>query len=419
MYLTQTNYIRHLPKDQYEAILEMCSYANNLYNVGLYQIRQYFFATNKYLRYEENYHLCKDNENYKLLQAGISQQILRTCDHAFRSFFALLSKKKAGGYDRKVRIPHYRTKGGKYLLVLSTNAINIKSGNLIVPMSRTFSKQHPDLDSIRIPVPERISGRHIAEVRIVPVLNGKALKIQYCYEQEEEPQNLNADNVLAIDVGLDNLASCVTTTGTSFIVDGRKLKSINQWYNRQIAHYASIKDHQNIKGFTARMSRITDKRNRQVADYMHKAARHIVDYCIANDIGTLIVGHSVDQKQSVNMGKANNQKFVQISFDQLRTYLKTLCERYGIAYIETEESYTSKASFLDGDAIPVYDTKHPYAGTFSGKRIKRGLYSTKENTLVNADINGACNIAKKGKQNLSFEGLCRGLLASPLRIRIA
>ena len=318
-----------------------------------------------------------------------------------------------------MHIPHYRTKGGKYLLVLSTNAINIRNGNLIVPMSRTFSKQHPDLDSIRIPVPERISGRHIAEVRIVPVLNGKALKIQYCYEQEEEPQNLNADNVLAIDVGLDNLASCVTTTGTSFIVDGRKIKSINQWYNRQIAHYASIKDHQNIKGFTARMSRITDKRNRQVTDYMHKAARHIVDYCIANDIGTLIVGHSVDQKQSVNMGKANNQKFVQIPFNQLRTYLKTLCERYGIAYIETEESYTSKASFLDGDAIPVYDTKHPYAGTFSGKRIKRGLYRTKENTLVNADINGACNIAKKGKQNLSFEGLCRGLLASPLRIRIA
>ena len=115
MYLTQTNYIRHLPKDQYEAILEMCAYANNLYNVGLYQIRQYFFATNKYLRYEENYHLCKDNENYKLLQAGVSQQILRTCDHAFRSFFALLSKKNSGGYEKEVRIPHYRTKGGKYL----------------------------------------------------------------------------------------------------------------------------------------------------------------------------------------------------------------------------------------------------------------------------------------------------------------
>ncbi|MCI6746598.1 MAG: transposase, partial [Anaerolactibacter massiliensis] len=352
-------------------------------------------------------------------QAGISQQILRTCDHVFRSFFALLSKKNSGGYEKEVRIPHYRTKGGKYLLVLSANAISIKNGNLIVPMSRAFSKQHPDLDSIRIPVPDRISGKHIAEVRIVPVLNGKALKIQYCYEQEEEPQNLNADNVLAIDVGLDNLASCVTTTGTSFIVDGRKLKSMNQWYNKQLAHYASIKDHQNVKGFTARMSFITDKRNRRVTDYMHKAARHIVDYCIANDIGTLIVGHNVDQKQAVNMGKANNQKFVQITFNQLRMYLNTLCERYGIAYIETEESYTSKASFFDGDAISVYDTKHPYAGTFSGKRIKRGLYSTKENTLVNADINGACNIAKEGKRNLSTEGLCSGLLASPLRIRIA
>ena len=419
MYLTQTNYIRHLPKNQYEAILEMCIYANNLYNVGLYQIRQHFFATHQYLRYEENYHLCKGNENYKLLQAGISQQILRICDRSFKSFFALLGKKKSGDYSKKVRIPHYRNKGGKYLLVLSTNAINIKNGYLTVPMSRAFAKQHADLDAIRIPVPERIADKHINEVRIVPVLNGRTLKIQYCYEQEAEPQNLNAGNALAIDVGLDNLASCVTTTGTSFIVDGRKLKSINQWYNKQLAHYASIKDHQHINGFTECISRITDKRNRQVTDYMHKVARCIVDFCIANDIGTIIAGHNIDQKQSVNMGKANNQTFVQIPFDQLRTYLKCLCGRYGIAYIETEESYTSKASFLDGDDIPVFDAKNPYTGTFSGKRVRRGLYRTKENTLVNADINGACNIAKKGKQNFSIEGLCRGLLASPLRIRIA
>ena len=419
MYLTQTNYIRHLPKNQYEAILEMCVYANNLYNVGLYQIRQHFFAKHQYLRYAENYHLCKGNENYRLLQAGVSQQILRNCDHSFKSFFALLGKHKSGTYSKKVRIPHYRTKGGKYLLVLSTNAIHIRNGYLIVPMSRTFAQQHADLDAIRIPVPERIADKPIHEVRIVPVLNGRALKIQYCYEQEAEPQNLNINNALAIDVGLDNLASCVTTTGTSFIMDGRKLKSINQWYNRQLAHYASIKDHQHIKGFTKGMSHITDRRNRQVTDYMHKAARYIVNYCIANDIGTLIIGHNIDQKQSVNMGKSNNQKFVQIPFDQLRTYLQCLCERYGIVYIETEESYTSKASFLDDDAIPVFDAKNPYTGTFSGKRVRRGLYRTKENTLVNADINGACNIAKKGKQNLSLEGLRRGLLASPQRIRVS
>lgn len=153
------------------------------------------------------------------------------------------------------------------------------------------------------------------------------------------------------------------------------------------------------------MRRITDKRNRQVTDYMHKVARYIVNYCIANDIGTIIIGHNVDQKQSVNMGKSSNQKFVQIPFDQPRAYLKCLCDRYGIANIETEESYTSKASFLDGNDIPVFDAKNPYTGTFSGKRVKRGLYRTKENTLVNADINGACNIAKKGKQNLSVEGL--------------
>lgn len=420
MYLTQSNYIRHLTKQEYEAILEMCAYANNLYNYGLYQIRQHYFNTNQYLEYKDNYTICKDNENYKLLQAGISQQVLRACDNDFKSFYALLNLKKTGAYTKKVSIPHYRTKGGKYLLILQSNAIHIKNGYLTIPMSKAFAKQHAGLNPIRIKIPVNIlNGKTVKEVRIIPVLNGKALKIQYCYEQVPNSTSLSNSNVLAIDVGVNNLASCVTSQGDAFIIDGRKLKSINQWYNKQIAYYASIKDHQHIKGYTNRMNSITIKRNNQVTDYMHKAARYIINYCTSNDIGTLIIGHNVGQKQTVNMGKKNNQNFTQIPFDKLRADLKYLCEYYGLSYIETEESYTSKASFLDGDSIPVYNAAHPFTGSFSGKRVKRGLYRTMNGTLVNADINGACNIAVKGKQNsLSRVGLCSGLMASPMRISI-
>lgn len=399
----------------------MCVYANNLYNYCLYQIRQHYFKTNEYLEYKDNYAICKDNENYKLLQAGVSQQVLRNCDNNFKSFYALINLKKTGAYTGKVSIPHYRTKGGKYLLILSTNAIHIKNGYLTIPMSRAFAKQHAGLNHIRIKIPVNIlTGKTVKEVRIIPVLDGRALKIQYCYEQlPNNSTSLSKSNVLAIDVGVNNLAACVSTHGDAFIIDGRKLKSINQWYNKQIAYYASIKDHQHIKGYTNRMNSITIKRNNQVTDYMHKAARYIINYCTSNDIGTLIIGHNISQKQNVNMGKTNNQNFTQIPFDKLRSYLKYLCEYYGISYIETEESYTSKASFLDGDSIQVYNAAHPFTGSFSGYRVKRGLYRTMNGTLVNADINGACNIAMKGKQNsISMAGLCRGLLTSPLRIRI-
>ena len=139
MFLTQSNVIRHLSKNEYAMLAEMCRYANNMYNVALYNIRQYYFHEKKFLTYESNYHECKTNENYKLLQAGIAQQILKVADRSFKSFFNLVKKAKAGEYRfQDIKIPHYREKGGMFLLVLSTNAINIKDGFLQVPMSRAF-----------------------------------------------------------------------------------------------------------------------------------------------------------------------------------------------------------------------------------------------------------------------------------------
>ena len=418
MFLTQSNVIRHLSKDEYAMLAEMCRYSNNLYNVALYNIRQYYFSEKKFLTYESNYHECKVNENYGLLQAGVAQQTLKVADRSFKSFFNLIKKAKSGEYRfQDIKIPHYREKGGMFVLVLSTNAINIKDGFLQIPMSRAFSKAHAG-KLIKIAFPERLADKKIKEVRIIPIFKGQYFKIQYVYEQAEQNLNLSQDNALAIDIGLENFATCITTIGTPFIMDGRKLKSINQYWNKRKAQLQSIADKQKNKS-TKLIQCITTKRNNRAKDYVRKTAKYIVNYCIDNNIGTIICGYNSDFKRSINLGKMTNQQFTQISFGSLREQLSSLCEQYGMRYIEQEESYTSKASFLDLDEIPVYNPEQPYTGKFSGKRIHRGLYRYSDGRIANADLNGAANIMNKSKQNYDFVELCKGLLASPLRIRIA
>ena len=203
MYLTQSNVIRGLAKQDYTMLREMCQYSNNLYNVAVYTIRQHYFENRQFLWYEKNYHACKKNENYSLLQAGVSQQILKVADRSFRAFFSLLKQVKSGDYSSKaVRLPHYREKGGLFSLILSTNAINIKNGFLTVPMSRGYAKSRNG-HRIRIPVPDRLKDKTIQEVRICPIYGGRYFKIQYCYLEDPEPVKASPDRVLAIDLGLD------------------------------------------------------------------------------------------------------------------------------------------------------------------------------------------------------------------------
>lgn len=418
-YCVQSNVIRGLTKAQYDLLREMCRYSNNLYNVALYTIRQHYFNTKQFLTYESNYHECKTNENYGLLQAGVSQQIMKVVDRSFKSFFNLLKKCKFGDYRyHDVNIPHYRPKGGMFNLIMSTNAFVVKNGYLYVPMSRNFRALHPDVKEIKIAFPERLSDKTVKEVRILPFNNGRYFKIQYVYEVEQEDVYVNKDNILSIDLGVDNLATCVSTAGTPFIMDGRKLKSINHQWNKELARLRSISMKQKLMT-TKRIQDITTKRNNQVNDIIKKSARYIINYCIKNSIGTLIVGYNADFKRCSNIGKVNNQNFVQIPLGNFRQQLEFLCWKYQIDYIEQEESYTSKSSFLDRDVLPEYKAEQPYEGTFSGKRIKRGLYQSKNGTILNADVNGAANILRKCKQNVDFDKLCNGLLASPARIRVS
>lgn len=417
MYLTQTNLIRGLSKHEYSMLRLMCFFSKNLYNVALYNIRQYYFAEKKYLRYEANYHVTKDNENYKLLQAGVSQQTMKVVDRAFHSFFSLIEKARRGEYRfQDIKLPTYREKGSLFNLILQANAIAVSNGRLKIPMSMEFMRRYGKQD-IRIPVPERVLKHKIREIRIIPILDGRKFKIQYVYEVTPEQLNLNRENSLSIDVGLENLATCISTVGTSFIMDGRRIKSINRLWNKRRAELQSRLPQGHRSSLL--IQRLTLKRNNRVNDCIKKTARYIVNHCISNNIGTIVCGYNSDFKRGINLGTKTNQNFTQIPFGQLREQLENLCERYGMQYVEQEESYTSKASFLDLDEMPVYNADNPYTGTFSGKRIHRGLYRASDGRVVNADLNGAANILRKSSQNFNFEELSRELLASPLRIKLA
>ncbi|USK62245.1 RNA-guided endonuclease InsQ/TnpB family protein [Peribacillus asahii] len=418
MHLTQSNQIRGLSKEQFKQLKELCYYAKNLYNVGLYNIRQHYFTEKSFLKYEANYHVAKTNENYKLLQAGVSQQILKVVDRSFKSFFNLIKKAQKGEYRfQDIKMPSYLKKDGLFTLIFSTNAINIKDGFFRVAISNAYKKLHSKPQDILIPFPSRLEGKKIKEVRIVPRNNGQFFNIQYVYEQPYETVDVDTSKALAIDIGLNNLASCVDTDGASFLVDGKKLKSINRLYNKEKARLQSVAMKQGSK-YTKRIDSLTLKRNNQVNDYIKKSVRIIINHCVENKIGNLIVGYNEDFKRNINIGKKNNQQFTQIPFGNLREQLYNLCERYGIKYREQEESYTSKASFFDNDELPKWSSADDTEHYFSGKRVKRGLYRTSTGYELNADINGALNILRKSNLLDTSILQARGSLARPSRIRV-
>ena len=417
MYLTIKQQVKHLTKEEYNILRELCKIAKNLTNQAIYNIRQHYFQEKQYLRYEANYHEMKRLENYKLLNSNISQQTLKDVDKMFKSFFALIKLAKQGKYNFKyIKLPNYLPKNGYSNLAISQ--IRLRKDNILtIPLSNTFKKKYNN--KIEIKIPQVLEDKKIKEIRIIPKFNARFFEIQYTYEIQEEKINLNINNALAIDLGVNNLCTCVTNTGKSFIIDGRKLKSINQFFNKKNANLQSIKDKQNMKRQTKQQYLISRKRKNRVNDYINKTCRYIINYCLSNDIGTLVIGYNQSFQCKANLGKKNNQIFTHLPFGKIREKLEYLCKRYNINYILQEESYTSKASFFDNDELPIYNADNPQTYKFSGKRIKRGLYQTKKGYLFNADCNGALNILRKSKA-VDLTVLCsRGELDTPKRIRIS
>lgn len=416
MYLTIKQQVKHLSKEDYLTIKELCHTAKNLANEAIYNVLQYYFTEGEFLKYEKNYTLLKNSPNYKALNSNMAQQILKEVDGSFKSFFGLLKLTKQGKYAfRDCKLPHYLPKDGYATLVIGF--VRLNGNKLILPFSNNFKKTHK---AVEITIPPVLLDKKVKEIRIIPKAGARFFEIQYTYESECIQRNLNKNNALALDLGINNLVTAVSNSGKTFIIDGRKLKSINQWFNKENARLQSIKDKQHFgKKTTNRQKAIARDRNNKVNDYMSKVARKVIDYCVANDIGTLVVGYNETFQRSSKIGKQNNQNFVNISYGRLRSKLKYLCELNSIVFEKQEESYTSKASFWDRDDIPVYNADNPKEYQFSGSRIHRGLYETAGGKTVNADVNGALNIMKKSNvvdMNILYG---RGEVDTPVRIRIA
>lgn len=416
MYLTVKQQVKHLSKKDYKAIKSLCHIAKSLANEAIYNVRQYYFNEGEFLNYEKNYSLLKNSVNYKMLNSNMAQQIIKEVDGSFKSFFGLLKLAKKGKYSFKdCKLPHYLPKDGFTTLVIGF--VRLNGNKLILPFSNSFRKNH---DNVEITIPPILKDKRMKEIRIIPKSKARFFEIQYTYEKDIIQRNLNTDNVLALDLGINNLVTAVSTEGKTFIIDGRKLKSINQWFNKENARLQSIKDKQKYGDKpTERQKNIARNRNNKVNDYMNKTARIIINYCINNNIGILVCGYNETFQRNSNIGKENNQNFVNIPYGKLRSKLEYLCELNSIQFVKQEESYTSKASFWDNDEIPVYNCDNPKEYKFSGSRVYRGLYKTKTGKKFNADVNGALNILKKSNVvdiNVLYS---RGYVDTPIRIRVA
>ena len=416
MYLTVKQQVKHLSKNDYNSIKYLCHIAKNLTNEAIYNVRQHYFKEGKYLSYHQNYSLLKSSPNYKTLNSNMAEQILREVDGSFKSFFGLLKLAKKGEYSFKdCKLPNYLPKDGYTTLIIGF--VRLNGNKLVLPYSNSFRKDH---NPVEITIPPILVGRKIKEIRIIPKSKSRFFEIQYIYEAECIQRNLNPNNALALDLGVNNLVTAVSNSGKSFIIDGKRLKSINQWFNKKNARLQSIKDKQHFgKVTTNRQKVIARDRNNKVNDYMNKAARIIINYCIENDIGTLVVGYNETFQRESRLGKNNNQNFVNIPFGRLLKKFEYLCELNGIVFVKQEEAYTSKSSFWDKDEIPKYNADTPTKYNFSGMRIQRGLYKTASGYIFNADVNGALNIMRKSNvvdMNILYT---RGEVDTPIRIRVA
>ena len=370
------------------AALDAAAFASkNLYNAALYVLRQSFIHEGKRLSYNQMDKLMKQHEAYKALSAKVAQQVLIQLANEWESFFQACAayKENPSKFQGRPRLPKYKDKAkGRNLLVYTAQAISggrskhgLKDG-MIKPsgLSITVKTQQ----------------KYINQVRMVP--RSSFYVIEVVYEHKPLKSAVDPASYAGIDLGLDNLAT-LTSNQPGYVpvlANGRPLKSVNQWYNKR---RAELQSKLGRTGTTKRMERLTTRRNRRIDHYLHTASRWIIDDLVAHGIGTLVIGKNDGWKQEANMGKRNNQNFVQIPHARFIQMLTYKAELVGIRVIITEESYTSKASFLDRDEMPVYDPNRKEQPIFSGKRTHRGLYRAKDGTLINADCNASLNIIRK------------------------
>lgn len=378
--------------------------AKNLWNAANYCLRQSFIHGCGMASYPQMDKLFQRTEQYKALPAKVAQQVLKQLDQSWKAYFFALKEYKANPnrFTGRPKVPGYKEKNGRAVITFTEQA--------------TSKKIYRDLGKIKLSqinycFDTQVKQAQYCQSRIVPKLNHYILEVVY---EVKEVELKESQYVASIDLGINNL-SAITSNKLGFqptLVNGRPLKSVNQYFNKKKAQLQSISKLQT----SSRLKHLTNRRNHKIRDYLHRASRAIIDFLSNEGINKLVVGNNPDWKREVNLGKRNNQQFVQIPHGQFIDMLIYKGRIKGIEVIVREESYTSKASFLDGDFIPDYGSK-PQEWKSSGRRIKRGLYQTKSGRLINADVNGSYNILVKEFPN-AFEQRDREVLVHPRVIQI-
>jgi putative transposase len=376
------------------AVIDAAAFkAKNLYNAANYLVRQAFIFEQRSIGYAALFHLLKHQEAYTSLPRKVSNDILRQLDKNWRSFFAACEayREDPSKFTGRPKLPKYKDKrSGRFLLVYDLQALSRRAlaRGVLVPSGLSLEVQ--------------TAQRRVKQARIVPRIGFYVVEI--IYEQAEAAPSGNPALVAAVDLGVDTLAA-ITSNKVGFaphLVTGRPIKSTNQFYNKRRAALQEALGHE---GTTARMERLTIKRTRRMNHYLHAASKEIIALLVEEGIGTLVIGKNLLWKQEIELGRVNNQHFVQIPHARFIEMLTYKAELAGITVKGQEESYTSKASFLDLDPLPVYDPKREDKPEFLGKRVERGLYRAKNGRRIHADVNGSYNIGRKAFPNSFGQGI--------------
>ena len=391
----------------------LCRQANSLTNCAIYALKRSSKQANQvdFNYYDLDKHL-KQNRHYRCLFSQVAQQTLISVCESFKSHYEMMQLWYRGELEDKPRMPKYRKSGGMSGFTYPAQHLGlnetIETGLIRLPLGLEIGFAER-IKEIYIPAPKNIHPERIKEVRIFP--RNKCFYIEWVYQKKDSVSNLNPKKALGIDPGVKNWLTCVSNTGDSFIIDGKKPNFWNRTLNREVAKHN--------KGYwSKKLALMTEKRNRRLRDYINKIARTIANYCINSGIATVVFGWNQGIKQGSNMGKKNNQNFVQLPTAKLKERLKVVLTEIGVNFVEVNEAYTSKASFLDGDLIPKYGEK-PKNWKPSGRRIATKLYRTAKDWLVNADAQAAANILKVASiPGVNLGEITRGSVTCPTRLNL-
>ena len=392
-----------------DRLYELCKISKNLYNQALYIFKQELSTNNKWLSYYDLDKILSSRVNlegtinYRLLKAQVSQQCLKTLSANITAYVKSIKdySKNKSKYNGRPKFPHYKKEVNQLIYTNQACSIN----NRCLYLSKDLSLRIPQFDVYE----ERL--KKFQQVRVIPK-NNKSFVIEIVYIDDISPnKDLNYDLYSSIDLGVDNLATMIFPNSNPLLFNGKQLKAKNQYFNKTISDLKSKLNH-NVYS-SNKIRNLYSKRENQLTDIFHKLSRSIINNLIQRNIGNLVVGYNKGWKDSINIGKRSNQTFCFISYDKLLNFLKYKCEMAGIKLVVHEESYSSKCDSLTLEPVKKHES-------YSGKRIKRGLFQSSCGKLINADVNGSLNILRKvvGDSDLINRIIDSGWLFQPLRVNI-